>query len=84
MNTPTRPARSIALLRPAPDLDPLDALDTASALLNSVHTLIRQAAIDADFGNPGQPSGGLWSRVSLLETIAILLEGTAGAQERRA
>ena len=52
-------------------------------MVHSVRAPIRQTAIDADFGDPGQPSGGLWSSISLLETIAILLEGTTGALERR-
>ena len=84
MTAPTRLPRSTARLIAAPDLDPRDALNTASALLNSVQAPIRQTAIDADLGDPGQPSGGLWSSVSLLETIATLLEGASGTLERRA
>ena len=81
MNAPTR---SIAQWIAAPTFDPLDALETASARLNSVQALIRQTAIDDDLGDPGRSSGGLWSSVSLLETIATLLEGASGTLERRA
>jgi hypothetical protein len=85
MSAPTRPPRSAALLIAAPDLDPRDALNTASAMVHSVHSvqaLVCQAASDNDLGDPGQPSGGLWSSVSLLETVATLLEGATGALER--
>jgi hypothetical protein len=82
MSAPTRPPRSAALLIAAPDLDPRDALNTASAMVHSVQALVCQAASDNDLGDPGQPSGGLWSSVSLLETVATLLEGATGALER--